>query len=131
MSINVDMLVLSLALLLLLNLIQAMQLTQLHGLTYASSPRDKGVDVGVFGGRVQRTKTNLVENLMLFAPLSVLGELAQVDHALVSWGAVIFFVARVVHTLCYLGGIAYIRTLAWLVGVIGCILIAIAVLGWA
>lgn len=131
MSTNVDMLVLSIALLLLLNLIQAMQLTQLHGLSYTSSPRDRAVDAGVFGGRVQRTKANLVENLLMFAPLSVLGELMQVNHGLVATGAVIFFIARVVHTICYLAGIPYLRTLAWLAGVIGTVMVAFAVLGWA
>ncbi len=131
MTVNVSMLILSLALLLLIQLIQATQVIRLHGQPYALSPRDNPVDVGVLGGRIQRAKVNLVENLMLFAPLSVLAEALKSDPKLVAWGAAIFFVARVLHFPLYLAGIALVRTLAWLAGVIGCVLIALAILGWA
>jgi len=131
MTINGVMLILSLTFLLLIQLIQAQHTTSLHGLGYAMSPRDKSVDVGILGGRIQRAKVNLIENLMLFAPLSVLGETLQVNHSAVAWGAIIFFVARVVHFVVYLAGIKGIRTLAWLVGVVGCGMIAFALLGWA
>ena len=131
MDINGVMLILSLTFLLLIQLIQAQHTTGLHGLPYAFSPRDKAVDVGILGGRIQRAKVNLIENLMLFAPLSVLAEALHVNHALVGWGAVLFFVARVLHFLMYVAGIRVIRTLAWLAGVVGCGMIAFALLGWA
>jgi len=130
-TMNIEMLVLSLVLLLVLQLVQATHTTMIAGMPYAFSPRDKTVDVGILGGRIQRTKVNLIENLMLFAPLSVLAEATHAGPALVGWGAVVFFVARIVHTLCYLAGIPVLRTLAWLAGVIGCIMIACAILGWA
>ncbi len=132
MTINGDMLVLSLALLLLIQLVQGSHTGQLHGLPYAFGPRDKPVDPGVLGGRLQRAKVNLIENLALFAPLAVLGELLQnVNHAIIGWGAVIFFIARIVHVITYVGGVNGVRTLAWLAGVIGCVLVALGVLGWA
>jgi uncharacterized MAPEG superfamily protein len=131
MTTNGVMLVLSLALLLLLQLIQGAHTSKLGGLSYSLSPRDKAVDVGVFGGRLQRAKVNLIENLALFAPLSVLGELLPVDHATVNLGAIIFLVARVVHAITYLGGINLVRTLAWLACVVGVVIVALADLGWA
>jgi len=131
MTINIAMLVLSLALLLLLQLIQANQLNGIAGLAYTLSPRDKPVDVGLMGGRIQRLKVNLIENLVLFAPLSVLAEAIHASASIVSWGAIIFFVARVVHAVCYIAGIGGVRTLAWLAGVVGCVMIALAVVGWA
>lgn len=131
MTVNGVMLILSLALLLVLQLVQVQITTMKAGLGYTMGPRDKPVDVGLFGSRLQRAKVNLVENLALFAPLSVLGEIMQVNHAIVAWGAVIFFVARIIHVIAYTGGITGVRTLAWLAGVVGCVLIAIALLGWA
>lgn len=131
MTTNGVMLILSLALLLLLQLVQAGHVSMLQGLPFLFGPRDKPVDFGKFGGRLQRAKVNLVENLMLFAPLSVLAETAQVDHATAGWGAGIFFVARVVHVITYVGGINGVRTLAWLAGVVGCVILALALLGWA
>lgn len=132
MTINGDMLILSLALLLAIQLVQGMHTSKLHGLPYSLSPRDKAVDVGVFGGRLQRAKVNLIENLALFAPLAVLGELLQsANHAIIGTGAIIFFVARLVHVICYVGGINGVRTLAWLASVVGCVMMALGVLGWA
>lgn len=130
MSINVVMLILSLLLLLLLNVAQAQILVNLHGIPYALGPRDKAVDTGIVGGRLQRTKANLVDNLMLFAPVSILGEILPVNHAMVNDGAMLFFAARIVHTICYVGGIGGVRTLAWLAGALGCVLIGLADLGW-
>jgi uncharacterized MAPEG superfamily protein len=131
MTINIAMLVLSLALLLLFQLIQAAQLNGVAGLPYTLSARDKPVDVGLMGGRLQRAKVNLIENLMLFAPVSVLAETTHASPQTVTLGAIIFFVARVIHAITYLAGVAVIRTLAWLAGVIGSVMIALAVLGWA
>ncbi|HEY1722388.1 MAG TPA: MAPEG family protein [Magnetospirillaceae bacterium] len=132
MTINGDMLVLTLALLLLIQLVQGMHTSKLHGLPYSFSPRDKSVDVGLYGGRLQRAKINLIENLALFAPLSVLGEVLQnVDKGIIATGAIVFFVARVVHVICYVAGINGVRTLAWLACVVGSVMVALGVLGWA
>ncbi len=130
MTTNGVMLILSLALLLLQQLIQAQHTTMLHGLAYAMSSRDKPVDVGALGGRLQRAKVNLIENLMLFAPVSILGELMQVNHHMVNLGAIIFFVARVIYVPLYWAGVPGLRTLAWLASVIGIVIVAIADLGW-
>jgi len=131
MTINGVMLILSLALLLLLQLIQAQHTTGLAGMSYAFSPRDKAIDVGVLGGRMQRAKVNLVENLMLFAPVSILGELMQVNHSMVNLGAIILFVARVFHAPLYWAGIPVLRTLSWLACVVGIVIVTVADLGWA
>ncbi len=131
MTINGDMLLLSLALLLLFQLVQGLHTSVNHGLPYSLSSRDKPVDLGLTGGRIQRAKINLIENLMLFAPVSILGELMQVNHSLVNVGAIIFFVSRIVHAVTYIAGISVIRTISWLTGLVGCVLIGLAVVGWA
>lgn len=131
MTTNIDMLVLSLLLLLVFQFSQAMHTSAKAGLPYSFSPRDKAVDTGVMGGRIQRAKVNLIENLALFAPLSVLAEATHANPSTVGLGAIIFFVARVAHAVIYLAGYSIIRTLAWFAGVAGCVIVALAIVGWA
>ena len=130
MTINIAMLILSLVLLQLFQFLQGAHLGKIAGNAYNLSPRDKPVDLGLMGGRIQRAKVNLIENLVVFAPLSILAEVTHASPATVSWGAIIFFVARIVHAVTYLAGIAVLRTLAWLAGVIGCVVVGLAVVGW-
>ena len=40
-------------------------------------------------------------------------------------GAQLFFWGRVAYAVCYLGGLPYVRTLSWLVSLIGIVLILI------
>lgn len=131
MTTNITMLVLSLALLLLFQLVQGLHTTTNHGLPYSLSSRDKAVDLGLMGGRLQRAKVNLIENLALFAPLSIAAEVTHASPGTVGLGAIIFFVARVVHAVTYLAGVSIIRTLAWVAGVVGCVMIGLAIVGWA
>ena len=131
MSTNITMLVLSLLLLLILQLVQGLHTTTNHGLPYSLSSRDKAVDLGLFGGRLQRAKVNLIENLALFVPLSIVAEVSHASPATVAWGAIIFFAARVVHAVTYLSGVSIIRTLSWVAGVVGCVMIGLAIVGWA
>ena len=114
-----------------MQLVQGAHTGATQGLPYLNSPRDKPVTLGLMAGRIQRAKVNLVENLMLFAPLSVLAEATHASPNSVGLGAIIFFVARIVHAATYLAGVTVIRTLAWLGGVVGCVIIAFAILGWA
>jgi uncharacterized MAPEG superfamily protein len=131
MTANIAMLVLSLTLLLLIQFVQGLHTTSKAGLPYSLSSRDKAVDLGLVGGRIQRAKVNLIENLALFAPLSVLAEVVKASPDTVKWGAIIFFVARLIHFATYIAGVQMIRTLAWLGGVVGCVMIGLAIVGWA
>ncbi|MDA1117924.1 MAG: MAPEG family protein [Proteobacteria bacterium] len=38
-------------------------------------------------------------------------------------GAQLFFWARIAYAVCYLGGIKWVRTLSWLVSIVGILLI--------
>ena len=41
-------------------------------------------------------------------------------------GAQLFFWCRLAHAVVYIAGIPYLRTLAWLVSVVGMVMIAVA-----
>ena len=64
-------------------------------------------------------RTNMLENLIVFAILVIVAELAGISTPMTVLGAQIFFYARVAHAICYLVGIPYARTLAWVASVVG------------
>lgn len=76
--------------------------------------------------RAQRAHYNAVENLVVFAALVTAAALAGVDSRLAVAGCILFFWARAAHYVIYTLGIPVLRTLAFVVGVVGEVLIAIA-----
>lgn len=88
--------------------------------------RDEMPDMTVWNKRACRTRNNILENLALFAPLVLIAHVSGAAGDQTALGATIFFWSRVAHAVVYLAGIAYVRTLAWLGGVIGMALIAAA-----
>jgi uncharacterized MAPEG superfamily protein len=70
-------------------------------------------------GRAQRTVRNHVEGLVVFAPLVLVAAQIGVTNGLTVLGAQLFFYGRVAHAFLYIAGIKYMRSLAFLVGVIG------------
>jgi uncharacterized MAPEG superfamily protein len=76
--------------------------------------------------RARRAHTNAVENLVVFAALVTAAHFAGVSTPLTVAGCVIYFWARLVHYIVYTLGIPGLRTLAFVGGVAGEVLIAIA-----
>jgi uncharacterized MAPEG superfamily protein len=76
-----------------------------------------------FAGRAQRAHQNMMESLPLFIALVLVAQVAGKTNATTLLGAELFFWGRLAHWLIYLVGIPYLRTLAWLVSVVGMILI--------
>ena len=70
------------------------------------------------GGRADRAAKNSIEALVFFAPLAVLAHLAGMD-AEALMGAQIAFWARVAYVPIYIAGVKYVRSLVWIVGVVG------------
>ena len=81
-----------------------------------------------WAGRAQRAHHNMLENLVLFAALVLIAAVSGKANATTAMGAMIFFWARVAYAVIYVAGIAWLRTLAWFVSVIGMVLIAIELL---
>lgn len=76
--------------------------------------------------RAQRAHYNAVENLVVFAALVAAAQLAGVSTPLTLIGCILFFWARAAHYVVYTLGFPVLRTLAFVAGVVGQILIFIA-----
>ena len=56
---------------------------------------------------------------MLFTPVALIIAFAGLSNPLTALGAEIYFYSRVVHAVTYAAGITYIRTIAWVAGIVG------------
>ena len=81
-----------------------------------------------WAGRAARAHHNMLENLVLFAALVLIAVVSGKTNSTTLLGAQLFFWARLVYALVYLAGIPWLRTLVWLVSVVGLILIFVQLL---
>ena len=98
------------------------------GLMVAFGNRENMGEPSAFAGRCERAARNMLENLVLFAALALTASIAGITDPQVELGARVFFWARIVYIPIYLAGIPFLRTLTWLVGVIGMAMIFGAIL---
>ena len=98
------------------------------GLPTLAGNREDLPDMVGWAGRARRAHLNMIENLVLFAPLVLIAAVAGKANATTAMGAMIFFWARLAYAVIYLIGIPWLRTLAWFVSVIGMVMIAWALL---
>jgi uncharacterized MAPEG superfamily protein len=77
--------------------------------------------------RLMFAHDNAVENLVIFAPLVLI--LAQVDYSTkwTVWACAIYFWARVAHLIVYTLGLPVFRTLAFTVGFLAQVVLALAI----
>ena len=94
------------------------------GLPALAGNREGLPDIVGWPGRARRAHLNMIENLVLFAALVLIAAVAGKANATTAMGAMIFFWGRLAYALIYLIGIPWLRTLAWLVSVIGLAMIA-------
>jgi len=123
MPIEVKMLVWVLVLLFVLILIQVMTTVLGYGLPAAAGNREglPSTKPG-FGGRVDRAIANLKEGLIFFIPIVILAAIFKVSNEMTATGAMVFAGARYGHAVVYLAGIPWIRTLLFLAGVVGLVM---------
>ena len=89
--------------------------------------RDNLNDATPMGGRAERAAKNSVEAAVFFLPLALIANAAGLD-AEVLLGAQIAFWARIAYVPIYIAGIKYLRSLVWIVGVVGCGMMVAAML---
>jgi len=128
MSVELSMLVYSTALLILLVLIQATVGVQAQGLQPMAGPRDNLPEPKPFQARTKRVVDNHREGLTMFAPLVLAAALAHVSNSWTVLGAELFFWSRLAHAVLYLAGVPMIRPLAWVVGLVGILMVLAALL---
>jgi uncharacterized MAPEG superfamily protein len=98
------------------------------GLPALAGNREGLAEIKGWAGRARRANLNMVENLVLFAALVLITAAAGKANAATAMGAMIFFWARVAYAVIYLIGIPWLRTLAWVVSVVGMAMIVSALL---
>ena len=81
-----------------------------------------------WAGRAARAHHNMLENLVLFAALVLIAVVTNKTNPTTLLGAQLFFWGRLAHALIYVAGIPWLRTLAWLVSVVGLVLIFLQLL---
>ena len=74
--------------------------------------------------RLMKAHANAVENLVVFATLLLLAQVAGVTSAVIATAAVVYFWARVVHALSYTFAVPWVRTLAFAVGFLAQVFVA-------
>ena len=80
--------------------------------------RDNLQDATPMGGRAERAAKNSIEAAVFFVPLALIANAAGLD-AEVMLGAQVAFWARIAYVPIYIAGIKYLRSLVWIVGVVG------------
>jgi uncharacterized MAPEG superfamily protein len=109
----------SAALTLLLAIIAVSAATLELGLPPMVGNREEMPEMSGWAGRAERAHRNMLENLVLFAIVVFAARLTDVSNTVTLLGAQLFFFGRVAHAILYIAGIPWLRTLAWLVSVIG------------
>lgn len=128
MTIELSMLLYSVGLLVILIVIQASAAILAQGAPALAGARDSLGEPGVFQARSKRVVDNHREGLLIFAPLVLVASAADVSTSMTILGAQLFFYSRVLHAIVYLTGIPWIRPLVWAVGLVGCVMIFLALL---
>ena len=96
-----------------------------NGADLQAGARDELPEPSVFNKRATRLSKNMLENMALFTPLVLITHASGLSNDMTLLGAQIFFYARVLHAIVYLGGWPKIRPLIWFVSVIGMGMIAV------
>ncbi len=89
------------------------------GLMLAFGNRDNLPEATPLAGRAQRAAANSLENLLFFAALALVAQVAGATNERVLLGAQIFLWARVVYVPVYVVGIPFVRTGVWTVSIVG------------
>ena len=93
------------------------------GLPMLASNRDKMPALTGWTWRADRAHRNMLENLVLFAAVVLVAVVANKTNAATLTGAQIFVWGRVAYALIYLAGIPWLRTLSWVVSMVGLVMI--------
>jgi uncharacterized MAPEG superfamily protein len=99
-----------------------------HGLPKTAGNRERLPEAPGWAGRARRAHFNMIENMVLFAPLIILADIAGRNNGMTERGAELFFWARLAYAVIYVAGIPYLRTLAWTASAVGLVLIFLQLL---
>ena len=125
MSFELTMLAWTLVLALVQVLLPAVVRNREVGLRYQAGPRDAATPPP---GRLMRAQSNLFETLPIFAIAVLIVHVTGRENALTHYGALAYFVARLVYVPLYVSGVPFVRSLVWLVSVVGIVQILVPII---
>jgi len=127
MPLMYDYLVASVLLYLLMIMVQATAGVLHHGAMPLLGARDNLQADSPFAARAKRATANMLENLVLFAPLVIIAVETGKQTAIAEFGAGLFLGARLVYAPSHWFGIP-LRPLAWFAGIVGTLMVASQIL---
>ena len=125
MSIELKMLVWSVALTIVQMLIAALGAQLNVGLAPLAGNREHMPAIEGWAGRAVRAQRNMLENIVLFAALVLVAQVAGKTNATTALGAQIFFWARPVYAGVYIAGVPWLRTGVWGMSIVGLLMILV------
>ncbi|WP_244850046.1 MAPEG family protein [Caballeronia sp. SL2Y3] len=129
MSFELTMLAWTLVLALVQVLLPALLRNRETGIRYNTGPRDgPAPPPGKLTARLMRAQSNLFETLPVFAVAVLIVHVTGRENPLTHYGALAYFIARVVYVPLYAAGVPFLRSLAWLVSVVGIIQILVPII---
>lgn len=129
MSVELTYLAYTIALFLLVVLVQGYAGIANNGGLAMANNRDNLKPPTVFQARMKRLTDNYRENLWFFVPLILIAAVAGISNQWTVLGAQMFFFSRLAHAIWYAFGWPFVRPLLWLAGVVACVLIFLALFG--
>ncbi len=129
MSTELFMLAMTGGFILLLTLVQGTRNIFALGLVTAAGNQHDIAPWSGWNDRLNRAIKNQIEGIVIFAPILLAIELANLNNDTTALGAQIFVLARVAHAIVYTLGIPWVRTTAWAAGVAGIIMVASPIIG--
>ncbi len=97
-----------------------------HGIAYGLSPRDEKKPLTGIGARVERAFANYMQTFPFFAAAVLIAHVAGRHSWLTVLGAQLYFWARLVYVPLYAFGVPVARTVAFLVALVGIVMLLVA-----
>ena len=96
-------------------------------LKWAAGPRDTPIPLGGVAARLERAFWNFAETFPFFAAAVLACAFAgKLGTDLTVWGSGLYVAARALYAPLYASGIPTIRTLVWLVAMVGLLMVLVA-----
>jgi len=89
-------------------------------------PQDDKVQLGPLAARLDRAFRNFMETFPLFAAAVVAADLVGKLGALTFWGSGLYVAARALYVPLYAFGVPVARTVVWIIGSFGLLLVVAA-----
>lgn len=107
----------------------AAAVTRERGTRWNASARDgDSQPVGVLAGRLQRAQSNFLETFPMFAAAVLAVVVAGRQDSSTALAVQLYFWARLVYVPLYAFGVPYVRSLAWVVSLVGVLMLIWALL---